>query len=83
MRAISRNKNDVPSLRRSKFVVTKIRFIARRRDTTAEVDVSPGFHAVAQCRIKDARCTSGRARSAKKDRDYYRIFMRLPARARL
>lgn len=29
MRVISRNKNDAPSLRRSKFVVTKIRFIAR------------------------------------------------------
>jgi len=74
-RAISRNKNVAPSLRRSKFVVTKIRFIARRRASrraTAEVDFSPG--------LRSAGLKVAAERRAKLD--HCRIFMRLLAHAR-
>lgn len=77
MRAISQNKNDAPRLRRSKFVVTKIRFIARRPEspdqTTVEVERERENCSLGllQCRIKDIRPTG--AQEAKSG-DYYRML---------
>lgn len=74
--------SDAPNLSWQKYALSHA---AEHPDTTAEVDFSPdvGLPLRSQCRIKDARCTSGRTRSAKKDRNYYRIFMRLLASATL
>jgi hypothetical protein len=73
----TRQVSDAPNLSWQKYALSHA---AELPDTTAEVDLSPGFHRSTALRVLDARPDAHVL--PRHDSDYYWIFMRLLSRTR-